>query len=69
MYACNCRGIKDKDVQDYLNKNPHMLSKTWAIVSKEISGKPPVCNNGKGACTESATDLMSLCAPAAASPA
>lgn len=61
MYACNCRKIKDQDVVDFLEAKPHMLGKTWAIISAEISGKPPVCNDGQGICTDSATDLMNLC--------
>ncbi|OFW87084.1 MAG: hypothetical protein A3J37_07635 [Alphaproteobacteria bacterium RIFCSPHIGHO2_12_FULL_45_9] len=61
MFACNCRRIKDQDVEEFLNRNPQMLGKTWAIVSTAISGKPPVCNDGQGICTESANRLMELC--------
>lgn len=62
MYDCNCRRITEKDTEAFLEENPHMLGKTWAIVSTAISGKPPICNDGQGICTESATAHIKLCA-------
>ncbi len=58
MITCTCRQISDRTVETFLDQNPHMLGKSWEIVSTAISGKPPVCNNGKGICTDYATNLM-----------
>lgn len=60
MHICICRGITENAVEKFLGENPHMLGKTWAIVSAQISGEAPVCNDGQGVCTEYATCFMDL---------
>ncbi len=61
MIVCVCRGISEGDIETHLAQNPQSLGKAWAIVSESISGAPPICEDGKGCCTEYATEFMELC--------
>lgn len=58
MIVCNCRRISESDVAGHIALKTPDLNACWVAVSTQISGKPPICKDGKGHCHEYGQSLV-----------